>query len=105
MQNTTSSVSEILTYTTLNTNSVSDKKNTNTKNKPQTKTIVEVRNLAQKLCDRLNNPERFKYYCKLVWQLPERKIMQNLELAENGRSPQRLFTWLCENDLANQKHG
>lgn len=92
-----------ITNTKQYTNSVSVKKiNTKTlKTEPLSKSIGEVRHIAQKLCDRLNNPSRFKYYCKLAWHLPESSIMLNLELSENGKSPQRLFTWLCEDDLKN----
>lgn len=98
--NMTQIISEILNQSVLNTNSVSLKtkeiNNTNTK-KP--KTINEVRAIAEKLCQRLNNPTRFNYYCKLAWHLPEQVIMQNLEMAEAGQNPQRLFTWLCQTSL------
>lgn len=68
-------------------------KNTNTK------TLAEVQAIAHKLVDRLDNPSRFALYCKFAWNLPEARIWSNLETALAGRSPQRLFTWLCQREL------
>jgi hypothetical protein len=100
----TSSVSEVFNNTkTLNTNSVSEVKNTNTKHKPQTKTITQVRVIAQRLCDGLNNQSRFEYYCKLAWHLPDSVIFTNLEVALTGRNPQRYFSFLCDLTMKEQQ--
>lgn len=93
--NTTSSVSEILTNTkTLNTNSVSVNKINNTK------TLNQVRLTASVLAEKLRNPSRFKFYCKVAWSLPENVIWNHLETAQRGRDPQKYFSWLCNHSMA-----
>ncbi len=90
---TTSSVSEILTNTITNTNSDSEAKNTNTK------TLTTVRLIATQISEKLNNPLRFKYYCKVAWKLPESTIWLNLEAAMSGKEPEKLFSYLCKQDM------
>lgn len=52
--------------------------------------------IADKLVSLLNNPGSRIYYCKVAWSLPESVIWNNLEQAQAGKSPSRLFTWLCQ---------
>lgn len=59
----------------------------------------KVDRIANTLVDKLSNPERRAYYCKVAWSLPEFKIWSNLEQALKGRSPQRYFTFLCQKDM------
>lgn len=96
MSNSTSSVEEIL-INTKNTKplitSDSEVKNTNTR------TLVEVRQIAQKLSDKLNNPSRFDYYCKVAWRLPDSKIWSHLETALAGRDPIRYFSFLTNMEM------
>lgn len=66
----------------------------------KTRTLKQVRHIANTLSDKLNNRSRYKYYCKVAWRLPENVIWGNLELALGGKDPQRLFTWLCEQSLS-----
>ena len=77
-------IDEINNTKTLNTNSVSVKKSS-----------LVVKGIAEKLSIQLNNPTRFEYYCKVAWNLSENKIWTNLEIALKGRSPQKLFSYLC----------
>lgn len=51
---------------------------------------------AQDLVNKLGNPEGYKFYCKVAWRLPPAVIYTNLEQAMKGRSPVRLFTYLCK---------
>lgn len=91
-------IAEVITNTkTLNTNSVSEVKNTNTK------TLTQVTQIANSLSDKLNNPSRFDFYCKVAWRLPESTIWNNLEAALKGRDPQRLFSYLCAQSLGHDK--
>ena len=52
--------------------------------------------VAQKLCDIFQNPDGFKYYCKIVWRLQPSVIWSNVEVAKRGKNPARLFTYLCK---------
>ena len=60
---------------------------------------VEVEQIAQDLCDRLDNPGAYKWYMKLAWYLPPNILYNNLEKAQGGRSPKALFTWLCQRSI------
>lgn len=70
-------------------------KHTNTK----TLTLSHVHYIANKLCRELSNEDRFDYYCKVAWNLPENIIWSDLESAKKGRDPQRLFSWLCKQKM------
>ena len=95
-----SKISEILTNTkTLNTNSVSVINTKHYSAKPQTKTVTQVRQIAQRICDKLNNQSRFEYYCKVAWQLPESYIFTSLEQALTGRDPVKYFSFLCRMEM------
>lgn len=59
----------------------------------------DVNRIAEKLCDRLNNPSGRLYYCKVAWELPESSIWKNLETALTGKDPKKYFTWLCNREL------
>lgn len=94
-------VSEILTNTKLNSNSVSVNKNINNTKTLNTlpRTVSQVRLIANKIATELNNQSRLKYYYKIAWKLPESVIWNNLEQAKTGRNPQRYFSWLCQQSL------
>jgi hypothetical protein len=72
--------------------------NTKLKN-TNTKTLTLVTQTAGKLVNRLNNPTRYELYCKYAWNIPENILWNNLEMAETGKNPVRLFTWLCERSM------
>lgn len=91
--NTTSSLQSLIT----NTKYTSDSEVKNTNTKP----LNHVQQTAQQIADRLHNPTRFPYYCKVVWRLPEHRIWFNLESALRGREPQKLFSYLCKQDMSN----
>lgn len=55
--------------------------------------------IADKIVLALNNPSARAYYCKIAYALPERMIWNNLEQSAKGKSPARLFTWLCQRDM------
>ncbi len=59
----------------------------------------DVDNIANDLVRRLNNPSAINYYRKIAWRLPPSVIYDNLERAQHGKSPVRLFTWLCQASL------
>jgi hypothetical protein len=93
-------ISEILTNTSSNTISVSVRtRNLNTNTKTLKRSVTDVRSIALSIAEKLNNPTRFKLYCKYVWHLPDNIIWNNLELALAGKNPQRLFSWLCEESM------
>jgi hypothetical protein len=93
VSNSTSSVGEIITNTKPLITSDSEVKNTNTR------TLVEVRQIAQKLCDRLNNQSRFEYYCKVAWNLSDAKIWTSLETALTGQDPAKYFSFLTSMEM------
>lgn len=97
MQNTTSSVEQIIKNTTLNTVTV----NNNLNNTDTVAKSKQVDLIADKLVLALNNPDRRAYYCKVAYKLSEAQIWNNLEQSAKGRSPAKLFTWLCQRDLQN----
>jgi hypothetical protein len=63
-------------------------------------TAEQVDSIANKIVEKLNNPTRRAYYCKVAWTLPEQKIWNNLELAiEKGKNPQKYFSYLCNKEM------
>jgi hypothetical protein len=60
----------------------------------------QVHAIAQKLCDLFSDQGSHDYFCKVAWQLPEYIIMNNVEAAQKGRQPVRLFTWLCNQSIS-----
>ena len=95
---TTSSVAEILTNTKTPNTVTEVNKLTNTVSDTVDKS-KKVDLIADKLVLALNNPDRRAYYCKVAWQLPESAIWNNLEASTKGKSPAKLFTWLCQRDM------
>jgi len=61
-----------------------------------TPNISKARNIAQKLCDNLNDNDSFKFYCKAAYKLSDGEIFNALELAQTGNNPARYFTWLVK---------
>lgn len=60
----------------------------------------EVHRIAEKLCMIFNDFSSHDFFCKVAWQLPEYMIMNNVEAAQKGRQPVRLFTWLCNQSIS-----
>lgn len=60
---------------------------------------ARVEQIAQDLCDRLDNPGAYKWYMKLAWYLPPNILYGNLVIAKGGRAPQKYFTYLCKQSL------
>lgn len=61
--------------------------------------VAKVEQIAQDLCDRLDNPGAYKWYMKLAWYLPPNILYGNLVIAKGGRTPQKFFTHLCKKSL------
>lgn len=61
----------------------------------------QVDYIADKLVEAFNNPNARAYYCKLAWVLPESAIWVNYEQALLGKTPIKLFTYLCERGMKN----
>lgn len=59
-----------------------------------------VDNIANQLVENFNSPNSRAFYCKVAYKLPENKIWANVESANRGRSPVKLFTWLCNRDMS-----
>lgn len=94
MENPTSSVSEILTNTKHNVANVNvNKTNTNNVN------VNRIQVIANKLVERLDDPNSYKFFCMVAWNLPERYIWVSLEQALTGRNPKRYFSFLCNIEL------
>lgn len=55
-----------------------------------------VQATASKLAQSLNDPNSFKFYCKVARALPENVIWSNLEQAQTKRKPAAYFTFLCK---------
>ena len=90
-------------YDTLNNDNVSNiyiNNNDNVKIQQNINKSIEkskqVDFIADKLVEAFNNPSARAYYCKLAWLLPESAIWVNYEQALAGKSPVKLFTYLCE---------
>ena len=92
VQNSTSSVEEILTTTKHNVITL-NKYNKNNVN------VNNVRAIATKLVEKLDDPQSFKYFCMVAWNLPESVIWVNLEQALTGREPKKYFSFLCNLEL------
>lgn len=60
---------------------------------------AKVEQIAQDLCNRLDNPGAYKWYMKLAWNLPPNILYRNLEQAQGGHCPKALFTWLCQRSM------
>lgn len=58
----------------------------------------KVENIADRLTTIFGNEEYRPYYCKVAWKLSESKIWSNVEQAQKGNSPSKLFTYLCKRD-------
>jgi hypothetical protein len=61
--------------------------------------LNNVRIIARKLEEELNDPGGRDFFLKCAWRLPEATIYNNLEAAKKGRDPKKLFTWLCNRNL------
>ena len=57
-----------------------------------------VEHIADKLVETFGNEQFRAFYCKVAWKLSEAKIWSNVEQAQKGNSPARLFTYLCKRD-------
>jgi len=85
----------------LNNNPISVSINNINLNNTNTKTlklsVTDVRSRATDISEKLNNPSRFLFYCKVVWHLSEARINQFLEQSLNCKngSSERYFSWLC----------
>lgn len=90
------------TYATLNNDNVINiniNNNDNVKIQQKFEKSRKVEIIAKKLVDTFDNPESYRYYCKIAYSLPENIIWNNVESAMTGRNPQKLFTWLCSRSL------
>lgn len=64
--------------------------------KPRLNNVINVKTTANKLVDKLGDPDSYKFFCKVAWDLPENVIWNNLEQAMSGRNPKAYFTFLCK---------
>lgn len=83
----------------LNNSMNNDNDSNNINNNDNVSKSKQVDLIADKLSQELNNPVARPYYCKVGYRLSEAQIWNNLETAQRGRNPQRLFTWLCQRDM------
>lgn len=89
-------IQQILQHRFPNVNVNSPRSSSNNVN---VKKLTEVQAIAQRLCDKLSDPNSYQYFCGIAWKLPESVIWYNLEQAEKGRTPKKLFTWLCNQSM------
>ena len=61
----------------------------------KTNNVINVKHIANKLFTKLDDPQSYKFFCKVAWSLPEYMIWNNLEQAKCGRNPKAYFTFLC----------
>lgn len=94
---TTSSVSEIIKNTNVNNDNVNNSFNNNDIDNVVKSKQVDL--IADKLVLALKNPAARAYYCKVAYKLSEHQIWNNLESSAKGKSPAKLFTWLCQRDM------
>lgn len=59
--------------------------------------MVEM--IAHDLADKFHAQDSFPFYCKVAYSLPEHTIWSNYEQSLKGRSPGKLFNWLCRRDM------
>jgi hypothetical protein len=78
---------------------VNVKKPNSISNNVNVKQVTDVQQIAHKLVDKLADPLSYEFFCSVAWHLPESVIWYNLEQAEKGRSPKKLFTWLCNQSM------
>ena len=65
----------------------------------KSRTSRSVDAIADKLVHTFDNPDRRRYYCRVAWRLPEGTIWRLAEQAQNGHSPAKLFTALCQEEM------
>ena len=80
---------------------VSTTNNVNDNDRGKYQRSRQVDRIADDIIHRLGAEMRSRpFYCKVAWSLSEARIYNHLESALKGRSPQRLFTYLCKKDMA-----
>lgn len=60
----------------------------------------EVELIAHQLVDKFKSRESFPFYCKVAYSLPESTIWSNYEQSLKGRTPAKLFNFLCRRDMS-----
>ena len=68
-------------------------------NHSNTNNVNNVRAIASKLTEKLDDPHSFKYFCMVAWNLPESYIWTSMEQALTGREPKKYFSFLCNLEL------
>lgn len=58
----------------------------------------KVETIADQLVARYGSEQSRPFYCKVAWKLSEAKIWTNVEQAQKGNSPAKLFNYLCRRD-------
>ncbi len=86
-------------YTNNNVNEIVSLNHNNNVNDNGFSKSKEAEKIAYTLVDKLGSQKSFPFYCKVAYNLPERKIWNNLETAMKGKNPGGLFNWLCRRDL------
>lgn len=74
---------------TMNNNNVNDRKFDRSK---------KVENIADRLITIFGNDQYRPFYCKVAWKLSEARIWANVEQAQKGNTPAKLFSYLCKRD-------
>lgn len=77
------------TTITMNNNNVNDQKYGRSR---------KVENIADRLITIFGNEQFRPFYCKVAWKLSEAKIWSNVEQAQKGNNPAKLFSYLCKRD-------
>lgn len=58
----------------------------------------KVEEIADKLVAIFGNDTYRAFYCRVAWNLTEARIWENVELAQKGDHPGKLFSYLCKRD-------
>jgi hypothetical protein len=91
-----------------NTGNFNYRNNTNTITGDKRERVAKVRQIqeqAERLCKLLQNPDGYRFYCKVGWRLSEAAIQTNLEKALNAKhekvdhNPAKFFSYLCDLEL------
>ena len=78
---------------------VPKKENNVNVNKTNTNNVINVRAIAAKLVEKLDDPNSYKFFCMVAWNLPENYIWLSLEQAMTGHDPKKYFSFLCNIEL------
>lgn len=59
----------------------------------------QVRSIASRIADKLQEPQNINFFYKVAWRLPESVIWANLEASTNKTNPGAYFVTLCKMEM------